>query len=197
MTKTDWTKEELKRAISKWRNQAATNEACSAGSQPDWRQLYDLLTAFANRIEADERAVVVGLLTIELDRWYVEGIRMEVEAMKVPAGVYPLFTHPPAQAAQVNGIKDWQRNCPDYPNCPNLSCPCEPKDEPAQEQPGWKWVPEGWVLVPRIPTIEMLKAMPILPALPLEKFPYKPSDMQNLIRYQAALAASPTPPKEN
>lgn len=20
----------------------------------------------------------------------------------------------------------WQRNCPDYPNCPNLSCPCEP-----------------------------------------------------------------------
>lgn len=46
--------------------------------------------------EGDGGAVVnpVALLTIELDRWYVEGIRMEVEALKVPAGTYKLYTHP-------------------------------------------------------------------------------------------------------
>jgi hypothetical protein len=27
--------------------------------------------------------------------------------------------------------KDWQKACPDYPSCPNLSCPCEPRSEQA------------------------------------------------------------------
>lgn len=27
---------------------------------------------------------------------------------------------------------DWQKACPDYPNCPNLTCPCEPKATPAE-----------------------------------------------------------------
>ena len=32
-----------------------------------------------------------------------------------------------AQPSKAQLEKDWQRDCSDYPNCPNLSCPCELK----------------------------------------------------------------------
>lgn len=31
-------------------------------------------------------------------------------------------------------VAGWQRNCPDYPNCPNLGCPCEPKNRPVNAE---------------------------------------------------------------
>lgn len=53
--------------------------------------------------EGDGGAAPVGLLTIELGRWYVEGIRMEVESLKFPVGIYNLYTHPqPARSGVVS-----------------------------------------------------------------------------------------------
>jgi hypothetical protein len=58
-------------------------------------------------------------------------------------------------------------------------------------------VPEGWQLVPIEPTIEMLQAMPTLPAISLPALgrvkELTPGQVQNLTRYLAALAAAPKP----
>ncbi len=59
------------------------------------------------------------------------------------------------------------------------------------DKPG---VREGWKLVPVEPTIEMLDAMPSLPAIKLADplaGRLKPAQYQNRVRYLAALSASP------
>lgn len=82
----------------------------------------------------------------------------------------------PAQAAQV---PDWQRNCPDFPNCPNLGCPCEPK------------AVDGWVLVPREPTDAMIDSYPFDPTVPCDRVARVKSMWFHMI------AAAPTPAKDS
>lgn len=59
-------------------------------------------------------------------------------------------------------------------------------------------VREGWKLVPVEPTIEMLDAMPSLPAIKLADplaGKLSPHQYMNRVRYLAALSASPLPPE--
>ncbi len=101
MTKTDWTVEEV-RSI-------AASERGSNDKYADIR--IDMLTAFADRIEADESAVPVAWVDPDdvaekrkaimgtADPYEHEGTRYKL----------PLFTHPPAQAAQIepsDGMQD-------------------------------------------------------------------------------------------
>lgn len=44
------------------------------------------------------------------------------------------------KAGVTDGTKDWQRNCPDYPNCPNLHCPCEATAEPVTQSAAVAWM---------------------------------------------------------
>lgn len=156
MTKTDWTAADYREASKR----LAIGDILLPVSQ-----VRSMLDFAADRIEADESAVPdvpdgmwrIGNLIERLsdikERFgntcvWMETCKWGASALHAKSdhdASHPQVddfeaskANPPAQPAQVDGIKEWQRNCPDYPNCPNLCCPCEPKDGTAQEQPGWK-----------------------------------------------------------
>jgi hypothetical protein len=87
-----WTSERL-------RSIAADCDDANDNYQPQAR---DAILAFADRIEADERAVPVAHLSrfIDGNRMDSSTIGMDRAAYKLPYGDYPLFTYPPAQAAK-------------------------------------------------------------------------------------------------
>ena len=95
MTKTDWTKEEV-RAVAK-------DVVESISCVDPLFKARDMLTAYAERIEADESAVPVAWMRRTIRHKRIGG-REEGERVMSASKVYPddepLFSHPPAQPAQ-------------------------------------------------------------------------------------------------
>lgn len=129
MTKTEWTKEKVRREAA---NQKifGSERAC------------EMLTAFAERIEADERALPVAWAATDDDGHVGLGLtKANARAATRPecSRLFPLFTHPPAQPAKVD------KCCCGEPSVSGVrhrsDGPCYLSDgdgTPAQEQPGWK-----------------------------------------------------------
>jgi len=96
--------DKLRELTERWRRRASLSDGkgdLAFANNKCANELLSILDA-----EGDGGAVgnPVALLTIELDRWYVEGIRMEVEALTVPPGTYKLYPHP--QPVRSGGVND-------------------------------------------------------------------------------------------
>ena len=93
MTKTDWTAEAVRAAAMNM--EADETFKCSA---EDCQLASDMLTAFAERIEADERAVPVAVVSDA--EWGKRLTWLANGGKDLPPVGTKLFTRPPAQPAQ-------------------------------------------------------------------------------------------------
>lgn len=146
MTKTDWTAEEVRDVA------ASINDAWCRSEPPMLAQRCQMasgmLTAFADRIEADERA---GELCFTTD---AKGNILAVTRTDSEGRILSVLA-----------------------------------ESPAQEQPGWKWVPV-------VPTQEMVDAAQFACGGNQGAYWAPESDDEWRAAIASAIAASPTPPKE-
>ena len=150
----DHTKEDVSRVV---------DYANAPGIKPVTAEMAHMLGDLLERIEADERAVPVAVVSDA--EWGKRLTWLSNGGKDLPPVGTKLFTHPPAQAAQVDRYRELCGAVYQAAGAYNLPVrfldalsdaamgkieerqktdsllPCyAPTDEPAQEQPGWKWV---------------------------------------------------------